>query len=109
AQAADTVLAPAANTSAITAYGGQVVLSRLDPATNRWALVRWHGGVIDTLPVAQRAVPFDADAGSDRDGKPVVVYSRCAQEPPAISGLGPSAEWQLARGRDVYDLHSTGE
>ncbi|MEY2513580.1 MAG: hypothetical protein QOJ89_938 [bacterium] len=109
AQAADSVLAPAANTAAITAYDGHVVLSRLDPATNRWALVRWHAGVIDTLPVAQRAVPFDADAGTDAAGKPVVVYSRCAKEPPTISGLGPSAEWQLARGCDVYELPLTGE
>ena len=109
AQAADTVLAPAANTSAITAFDGHVVLSRLDPATNRWALVRWHNGVVDTLPVAPRAVPFDADAGSDAAGKPVVVYSRCAKEPPAVSGLGPSAEWQLARGCDVYELALTGE
>ncbi|MDX6678896.1 MAG: hypothetical protein QOE31_2948 [Solirubrobacteraceae bacterium] len=108
AQAADTVLAPAANTAGITAYGGHVVLSRLDPATNRWALVRWHDGVIDTLPVAPRAVPFDADAGSDAAGRPVVVYSRCAKEPPAISGLSPSAEWQLARGCDVYELPLTG-
>lgn len=60
------------------------MLSRLDPATNRWALVRWHNGVIDALPVDQRAVAFDADAM----GNPVVVYSRCAHAPPAVgSGL----------------------
>jgi len=108
AQAADIVLAPAANTSAITAYGGHVVLSRLDPATNRWALVRWHDGVVDALPVTQRSVPFDADAGSDATGNPVVVYSRCATEPPAVSGLAPSPEWQLARGCDVYAYPLTG-
>jgi hypothetical protein len=109
AQAADTVLAPAADTAAITAYGGHVVLSRRDPATNTWALVRWHAGVVDTLPVARRAVPFDADAGTDAAGAPVVVYSRCKREPAAIQGLGPSADWQTARGCDLYELALTGE
>jgi hypothetical protein len=108
AQAADTVLAPAPDTAAITAYDGHVVLSRHDPATNRWALVRWHDGVVDTLPVAQRAVPFDADAGSDAAGNPVLVYSRCKSEPP-VEGLAPSVDWQLARGCDLYELALTGE
>ena len=42
AQSADAVLAPAPDSSAITAYGGVVVLSRRDPQTGNWALVRWH-------------------------------------------------------------------
>jgi len=73
-------------------------------------------GVVDVLPVAQRSVPFDADAGSDAAGDPVVVYSRCAREPanPSASpggadfGAGPSADWQNARGCDVYELPLTG-
>lgn len=116
ARAADVDLAPAANTAAITAYDGQVVLSRLDPATRRWSLVRWHAGVVDVLPVAPRSVPFDADAGSDAAGNPVVVYSRCAQDPTSISGspggtdfgAGPTPDWQTARGCDVYELPLTG-
>ncbi len=104
AQAADTVLAPAANTAGITAYGGHVVLSRRDPSTNRWALVRWHAGVVDVLPVPERSVPFDADAGTDAQGQPVVVYSRCSQDPRSLSGspggidfgAGPSPDWQTA-------------
>src|SRR4051812_32830917 len=110
AQAADTVLAPAPDTAGITAYGGHVVLSRLDPATSKWSLVRWHGGTVDVLPVAPRSVPFDADAGPDADGNPVVVYSRCATDPvlqPA--SLSPSVDWQKARGCDVYELPLTGE
>ena len=117
ARAADTVLAPAPNSAAITAYGGQVILSRLDPATNRWALVRWHAGIVDVLPVAERSVPFDADAGSDVAGNPVVVYSRCAQDPANLSGspggtdfgAGPSADWQTARGCDLYELPLSGK
>jgi hypothetical protein len=111
AQAADTVLAPAPNTAGITAYGGHVVLSRLDPATGMWSLVRWHAGVVDVLPVAPRAVPFDADAGPDADGKPVVVYSRCVKDPatPGPRELSPAADWQTARGCDVYELALTGE
>lgn len=117
ARAADTVLAPAANTAGITAYAGQVILSRLDPATNKWALVRWHAGIVDVLPVAERSVPFDADAGSDAAGDPVVVYSRCAQDPPDLSGspggtdfgAGPAPDWQTARGCDLYELSLTGQ
>lgn len=108
AQAADTVLTPASDTAAITAYDGHVVLSKRDPSTNRWALVRWHAGVVDVLPVAQRSVPFDADAGSDASGRPVVVFSRCRQDPAMPTGLAPAPDWQTARGCDLYELSLTG-
>ncbi len=108
AQSSDVVLAPAPDSSAITAYGGHVVLSKRDPQTGNWALVRWHAGVADVLPVAQRSVPFDADAGPGRDGQPVVVYSRCRQEPALLTGLQPTPDWQTARGCDVYELALTG-
>jgi hypothetical protein len=103
ANAADIVLAPASETAGLTAYAGDVVFSRHDPTTGRWALMRWHAGVINVLPVAQRIVPFDADAGSDAAGRPVVVYSRCAHED---SSLVP--DWEVARGCDVYELALTG-
>ena len=116
AQAADTVLAPAANTAGITAYDGHVVLSRRDPTSNRWALVRWHAGIVDVLPVPERSVPFDADAGSGAAGDAVVVYSRCVHDPPSLSGspggtdfgAGPAPDWQTARGCDLYELPLTG-
>ena len=57
--------------------------------------------------VAQRSVPFDADAGPGRDGQPVVVYSRCRQEPTLTAGLAPTPDWQTARGCDVYELPLT--
>ena len=102
------MLAPAPDSTAITAYGGHVVLSKRDPQTGMWALVRWHAGIVDVLPVAQRSVPFDADAGPGRDGMPVVVYSRCRQEPALTAGLAPTPDWQTARGCDVYELALTG-
>jgi hypothetical protein len=109
AQADDTVLAPAPNTSGITAYGGQVVLSQLDPVTNEWALVRLENGALIPLPVPERSVPFDADAGPDAAGKPVVVYSRCTQDPTANdAGLGPTLDWETATGCDLYELTLTG-
>jgi hypothetical protein len=108
AQSSDVVLAPAPDSTGVSAYGGQVVLSKRDPQTGRWALVRWHAGVVDVLPVAQRSVPFDADAGPGRDGDPVVVYSRCRVEPALTPGLAPTPDWQTARGCDVYELNLTG-
>ena len=93
----------------MTAHDGHVVLSKRDPQSGKWALVRWHAGVVDVLPVARRSVPFDADAGSDRAGKPVVVYSRCAQDPVLEGGsLAPAPDWQTARGCDLYELALTG-
>ena len=109
AQASDTVLAAAASTSGITAYAGQVVVSQLDPATNSWALVRSQNGSLSRLPVAERSVPFDADAGPDAAGNPVVVYSRCAQEPTVGEGdLAPTLDWETATGCELYVLPLTG-
>ena len=99
------------NTAGITAYGGHVVLSRLDP---RPACGRSCAGTPASstcCPSRQRSVPFDADAGPDADGKPVVVYSRCATDPaaPGRGELSPAPDWQTARGCDVYELPLTGE
>jgi hypothetical protein len=105
ASATDTVLSAAPDSTGITAYGGHVVFSRYDGATSRWALVRWHAGVLDQLPVPERSVPFDADAGPDAQGNPVVVYSRCSTDP-AAAGAVP--DWETARGCDVYELPLTG-
>jgi hypothetical protein len=107
AEAADTVLAAAPDTAAITAYAGQVVLSQLDPLTGQWALVRYENGAFTRLPITERAVPFDADAGPDAGGNPVVVYSRCAQEP-AATGFDATPDWETATGCDLYELPLTG-
>ena len=109
ARAADTVLSSGANLTNPTAVDGQVVLSSLDPATGRWQLVRYANGVLAPLPVAERSVPFDADAGTDAQGRPVVVYSRCTQEPADRPGLAPTPEWSTASGCAVDELPLTGD
>jgi hypothetical protein len=109
AQASDAVLAPAPNTSGITAYGGQVVLSQLDPLTKEWALVRFQNGAFSPLPVPERTVPFDADAGPDAAGNPVVVYSRCTTEPSSLGGdVTPTPDWETATGCNLYEVSLTG-
>ena len=40
-----TVVADAPGATALTAYGGHVVWSRLDPATGRWQLVHRHSTI----------------------------------------------------------------
>src|SRR4051794_39573707 len=107
ARADDTVLVSGLDAAAVTAYGSQVVYSQRDALGQPWKLMRWHDGVADALPVPPRAVPFDADAGPDASGQPVVVYSRCRTEPDP-SGLSPAPDWQTARGCDLYELPLTG-
>ncbi len=105
AEGADTVLAPAPGAAGLTAQSGQVVFSRQE--AGRWTLVRWHNGVVDALPVASRAVPFDADAGTDKDGRPVLTYSRCASDAPSPQGLG-GPRFSAGRGCSLRVLPLTG-
>lgn len=82
----------------LTAYGGHVVWS--EQQTSGWVLREWHDGVVRRLPVAPRGVPFDADAGPDANGRPVVVYSRCRHE---------SERWvERGQGCDVFRLRLDG-
>src|ERR1700722_6392128 len=94
----------------ITAYDGYVVLSQYEPVARDWRLVAWHDGAIAPLNALPRDMPFDADAGPAANGSPVVVYSRCTQDPPAgESELAGSAylrmpNWTEARGCRIYEL-----
>lgn len=103
--AAPTRLAPAPDAAGLTAFGGHVVWSARDPETGLWSLQRWHAGVVERLPVAARSVSFDADAGPDADGRPVLVYSRCRREPSNEDSL---PGWLGARGCDVFRLPLEG-
>jgi hypothetical protein len=106
ANATEEVVAPAPGATGLTAYGGHVVWSQPDPATGLWQLEQWHAGHVARLPVAERAVPFDADAGPDARGRPVVVYSRCRHEPAGGSPRGVyfgTGVWSLARGCDIFE------
>lgn len=108
---ADYTVAPVERATPVSAYAGHVVFSRYDAGVYR--LVEAHGspsGLITTvLPVAPRAVPFDADAGPAADGTPTVVYSRCATDPRL--GADGIPLWATGRGCDVYRLAlgATGE
>jgi hypothetical protein len=91
----------------LTAYGGHVVWSAPDPATGSWRLMRWHDGAVAPLAVPERSVPFDADVGPDRRGRPVVVFSRCGREPP-MSRYYAMIDWTKARRCDIWRLSLGG-
>lgn len=81
AQAADRVVGTVGGSvSGASAWGGHVVFSVEDPATQRWALVQATAGGVTRLNVPAQARSFDADVGPDAAGRPVAVYSRCADE-----------------------------
>jgi hypothetical protein len=61
--------------SGLSSYGGHLVFSRREH--DGYRLYRWHEGRLDRLAIPPRRTPFDADAGPDEDGHPVVVYSDC--------------------------------
>jgi hypothetical protein len=62
--------------SRLSAYGGHLVFTRL--VGGQYRLYHWHAGQLAALPVPARRTAFDADAGPDEDGRPVVVYSDCS-------------------------------
>ena len=78
AQAAATTLAVEQVPTSVAAWEGTVMWSHLDPATNRYALMKSVGGGAPVVvPVAQRAgSPFDVDLGTSRDGATIAVYAR---------------------------------
>ena len=102
ATAEEQVVTQAPGAAGLTAYAGHVVWSQPDLASSRWRLMQWHAGHVSRLPVADRGVPFDADAGPDARGRPVVVYSRCRIDPP--DAYYAAADWSQAAGCDVYEL-----
>jgi hypothetical protein len=108
-------LGPVTNDSALSAHGGWVVWSELQP-DGRWHLVGWHGGTRAGPFVASRGVPFDADVGSDAHGHAVVTYSRCAADavqPPNYASVAGYASpnglprQSLARGCHLRVLELT--
>ena len=103
------VVAHVGEAAGLTAYGGHAVWSQLDRATGRWQLRQWHAGHVSRLPVSERGVPFDADAGPDAHGRPVLVYSRCRLDP-ASSYPGVyygTADWTFAEGCDIFQTDLT--
>ena len=75
---AATELADATNGTAMSAAGGHVVFSR-ETSPRTYELVDWSArGGLRTLPVGTRSRPFDADAGIDAQGHPLVAFSTCS-------------------------------
>lgn len=65
--------------TAVREYGGTIVFSEYDRAERRWYLgARDEGEAQRRLPVPPSPVPFDADIGTDSDGRPQVAYQRCS-------------------------------
>src|SRR5687767_975255 len=74
AGAADQPLAE--NAENLTAYHGIQVWSQSEGYYNRLRIRR--NGVVSDLPVKRSKAEFDPNIGPGPDGRPMVVYSRCA-------------------------------
>ena len=91
--AADTVISVEPAAPKLSAAAGVLAWSNFDQATGAWFLAIRRGTLVQRLPVAPRAVPFDVDLGHDARGHLIAVYSRCDREP----GFPPTG-----RGCDLY-------
>jgi hypothetical protein len=87
----------------IAAYGGRLLWSAYDSATQTYGLVTRVADVTSAVPVARRTVPFDADLGPGPTGSTVAVYSRCTTEVTPSGSFGPSL-YGKGRGCDLYLL-----
>jgi hypothetical protein len=107
---ADFTVASVDRPTPVSAYAGRLVWSQFDPAANVFRLMEAHASPVGQqttqLPIAPRAVPFDADVGPGADGVPTVVYSRCATEPRLGDDRFPV--WATGRGCDVYRFALSG-
>jgi hypothetical protein len=94
ASAADTVVAMVPRATPVDVSGGHALWSAWDGKSYR--LTDHSAGRTRALPVGGRTVPFDADVGSDAQGEPIAVYSRCRR--------APLDAWALdgRRGCDLY-------
>jgi hypothetical protein len=84
----------------IAAYGQDTFAwSSYDPQTRRFRLEVALRGTTRTANVPSRGVPFDVDLGPGPDGRPLVVYSRCAAEAPRGTTI---PDYTRGRGCDIY-------
>jgi hypothetical protein len=76
--AAATVAQPGGVATAVRELAGTIVFSEYAQAERRWYLaVRGAGAQQRRIAVAPSPVPFDADIGTDSNGRPQLVYNRC--------------------------------
>ncbi len=84
---AATVALPGGVETAVREYRGTIVFSEYVQAERRWYLgVRDVGASQRRLAVAPSPVPFQADIGTDSNGRPQLIYQRCAGTAGAFSG-----------------------
>ncbi len=63
----------------------------------------WHAGVVSTLPLAPRAIPFYADVGPGADGPPTAALTRAACASPSTHG-GSMSVWRDASGCRLFEF-----
>ena len=109
AAADETTLAREPRPTAVSAYGGFVVWSSKSSRDHRYRLMAWdrrQGRRVLRAP--PRSVPFDADLGPDRHGRPVAVYSRCREEPTVADSKTDLPTYVNGLGCDLYRLDLAG-
>ncbi len=93
----------------VAGYGDVLAWSTWEAGQRRYRLVvRVGDGPARGVRVAGRRLPFDVDVGPDRNGRPVLVYSRCRSEPSPVIRQRIYAEstdlprYDLASGCDLF-------
>lgn len=99
--AAATVAQLGDRSAKVSGYGDVLAWSAFDERLKRYRLVVKVGdGEARRVKVRSRSLPFDVDVGPDRDGRPLLVYSRCRSEPPPNKRAAP--KYAQAKGCDLY-------
>ncbi|MDQ3849967.1 MAG: hypothetical protein M3296_05060 [Actinomycetota bacterium] len=98
---------------AVREYAGTIVFSQFDATSARWSLAvrRADAAQVELVPVATSAMPFDADIGPDSNGRPALIYQRCAHMTVAPQGcdlfvLGLDAAAGEHAVRNANDAHN---
>jgi hypothetical protein len=107
---AEQVLATVAQPTLVNGYGGRVVWSEYT-GPRRYQLMTYANGVTSRVPVAPRAVPFDADLGPGPHAGVAAVYSRCRTEPHGLLESQQLPLYFTGRGCRLfeYDFGGRGE
>ncbi len=101
AASAETPIVDVDRPTEIRSFAGIAAFSVYDPQDDAYRLVVSRGAAApQTLPVAPRPVPFDADIGPDSAGEPAIVYSRCEREAPSRRGCDLQ-RYSLTRGAEA--------
>ena len=109
---AETEIAESRGPTTVATYDDVAAWSdRRDDGSGYRLVVRAGDADPEALPIDPRGVPFDVDVGPGSDGDPVLVYSRCEQEPESLPETAPLVAHATGRGCDLfaYDLQARRE